>query len=99
MIPDAMRIRPLTDDDVPALCALIADHQEYHRVLEPQWPEGADMAADYLAYLRSECSEYDGRILVAADGPTLAGFACVVASRKGAPDDPAAHAFVQDLFV
>jgi len=96
---DALTIRPLTDADLPALRTRIAEHQDYHRALEPHWPAGTDIAADYLAYLQAECAEYDGQILVAADGPVLAGFVCVTAHRKGAPDDPAPHAFVHDLFV
>lgn len=98
-MPDVIAIRPLTGDDLPVLCARIADHQDYHRALEPQWPAGKDMAADYLAYLQAECAEHAGRIFLAVDDRTIAGFVCIVTDRRGAPDDPARHAFVHDLFV
>lgn len=96
---EAISIRPLTGDDIPALCARIAEHQDYHRALEPQWPAGTDMAADYLAYLQAECAEHAGRIFLAVDDRTIAGFICIVTDTRGAPDDPARHAFVHDLFV
>jgi ribosomal protein S18 acetylase RimI-like enzyme len=96
---DATTIRELTEDDVPALRVRIAEHQDFHRALEPAWPGGADIGADYLAYLQTECVEYGGRIFVAIDGRTIAGFVCIVTERRGAPDDPARHAYVHDLYV
>ena len=92
-------IRAATADDEPMLLSLIADHQDYHRALEPDWPRGSDIAAAYLRYLQDECAAYDGAIFVADDHGTLAGFLCVIADRRGAPDNPDRHAFVQDVFV
>ena len=99
MMDDAVTIRPLRDEDIPALCARIALHQDYHRALEPHWPPGTAVAADYFAYLQAECAEYAGQILLAVDGRTIAGFVCIVTNKRGAPDHPARHAFVHDLFV
>jgi aminoglycoside 6'-N-acetyltransferase I len=99
MMADTVTIRAASQDDIPALTARIANHQDFHRVLEPDWPAGADIAAEYLAYLQTECVEYAGRIFVAVDGPTIAGFVCVVTDKRGAPDDPTRHAFVHDVFV
>jgi ribosomal protein S18 acetylase RimI-like enzyme len=98
-VADAITIRPLTSDDMPALCARIAEHQDYHRSLEPHWPAGKDVAADYAAYLQAECAEFAGRIFLAVDDRTIAGFVCIVTDKRGAPDDPARHAFVHDLYV
>jgi ribosomal protein S18 acetylase RimI-like enzyme len=95
----SIAVRPLTDDDINAVTACIADHQDYHRALEPDWPAGADIAARHLAYLQAECVEYHGRIFVAVDDSTIAGFVCVVTDKRGSPDDPTRHAFVHDLFV
>jgi GNAT superfamily N-acetyltransferase len=96
---DSIVIRPLTDDDLPALRERIVEHQDYHRALEPQWPRGADRATKYLAHLPAECASCAGDIFLAVDGRTIAGFVCIVTDRRGAPDDPARHAFVHDLFV
>ena len=92
-------IRAAAQDDEPALLALIAAHQDYHRALEPHWPAGSDMAAEYLRYLRDQCAAHDGAIFVADDGGSLAGFVCVLSDQRGAPDNPDRHAFVQDVFV
>jgi ribosomal protein S18 acetylase RimI-like enzyme len=96
---DAITIRPLTSADIPALRTRIAEHQDYHRSLEPHWPAGTDIGAAYLAFLQAECDEYAGRIFLAIEDRTIAGFICIVTDKRGAPDDPARHAFVHDLYV
>ena len=96
---DAITIRALTSDDLPALCTRIAEHQDYHRSLEPQWPPGTDIGAAYFAYLQAECAAYTGQILLAIEDRAIAGFVCIVTDKRGAPDDPARHAFVHDLYV
>jgi ribosomal protein S18 acetylase RimI-like enzyme len=96
---DGITIRPLTDADIPSLCARIADHQDYHRALEPQWPAGADIAADYFAFIQTECAAHAGRTFLAVDDRAIAGFVCIITDKRGAPDDPARHAFVHDLYV
>ena len=93
------RIRAAAREDERALLTLIAEHQDYHRALEPQWPSGADIAHEYLRYLRDECAAHDGAMFVADDGAALAGFICVVTDQRGAPDNPDRHAFVHDVFV
>jgi GNAT superfamily N-acetyltransferase len=95
----AITIRALTDADIPGVCARIAEHQDYHRALEPQWPAGAAVADAYFAYLQAQCAAHLGQIFVAAEGDAIAGFVCVVADKRGSPDDPARHAFVHDLYV
>jgi ribosomal protein S18 acetylase RimI-like enzyme len=86
--------------DADALRACIVEHQDFHRGLEPSWPEGKAILDDYVAYLERQCAERDGRILVADTGGEIAGFACVVASaRNDSPDDPAVHAWLHDIFV
>jgi ribosomal protein S18 acetylase RimI-like enzyme len=96
---DDVQIRAATRDDDRQLLALIADHQDYHRALEPDWPAGSDLAAEYLRYLRDECAAHDGAIFVAAQGEALAGFICIVSDKRGGPDNPDRHAFVHDVFV
>jgi ribosomal protein S18 acetylase RimI-like enzyme len=98
-VNEAIVVRGVAAADLPALRQLIAEHQDYHRAIEPQWPAGAEMAAAYLTYLQAECAAQDGEIFLAFCGPTLVGFVCIVTNRRGAPDDPARHAFVHDLFV
>jgi ribosomal protein S18 acetylase RimI-like enzyme len=94
-----VRIRAATQDDEPALLRLIAEHQDYHRALEPDWPRGTAIASEYLQYLRDECSAHDGAVFVGDDDGDVAGFLCVIGDRRGAPDNPDRHAFVQDVFV
>lgn len=86
--------------DAEALRACIVEHQDFHRALEPSWPEGQAVLDDYLAYLDRECTVHDGRILVADATSGIVGFACVVASTHGdSPDDPAIFARLHDIFV
>ena len=94
-----MSVRFAAPSDERALLALIADHQDFHRALEPHWPAGADVAAAYLRFLQEECAAHDGAIFVAEDGAALAGFICIVSDKRGAPDNPDRHAFVHDVFV
>jgi ribosomal protein S18 acetylase RimI-like enzyme len=93
-----VQIRTATPDDERQLLALIADHQDYHRALESDWPAGSEIASEYLRYLQDECAAFDGGIFVAENAGSLAGFLCV-SNRRGAPDHPDRHAFVQDVFV
>jgi len=92
-------IQPYTANHERALLMLIAEHQDYHRALEPQWPPGSAIAKAYLDFLQRECDEHDGCVLLAIDGAAIAGFVCVAAAKRGAPDDPAPHGYVHDLFV
>jgi ribosomal protein S18 acetylase RimI-like enzyme len=92
-------IRPFTPDDTPALLACIAEHQDYHRALEPEWPRGSDVASEYLAYLQAQCAAHDGCILLATESGSVIGFVCIAAHDPSAPDDPQPRAWVHDLFV
>jgi GNAT superfamily N-acetyltransferase len=102
--PDAtsrITIRPFDPArDARSLRQCIIEHQDFHRDLEPSWPAGEPIAAEYLTYLEQECSLRNGCILIAHDGQDAAGFVCVVASTRGAaPDDPDPYAWIQDIFV
>ncbi len=89
---------PARDDD--ALRSCIVEHQDFHRALEPTWPDGKAVVDEYLAYLVRQCAAHDGRIFVADAGGAIAGFACVVSSTRGdSPDDPAVFAWLHDIFV
>jgi GNAT superfamily N-acetyltransferase len=86
--------------DTEPLRALIVEHQDFHRGLEPSWPEGKTIIDDYVAFLATQCGTHDGCILVAERDATLVGFICVVAAlRNDSPDDPATFAWVHDVFV
>lgn len=92
-------IRPFAPDDTPALLACIAEHQDYHRALEPEWPRGSDIALEYLAYLQEQCAAHDGCILLATEADSVIGFAYITAHDPSAPDDPEPRAWVHDLYV
>jgi GNAT superfamily N-acetyltransferase len=86
--------------DAAALRALNVAHQDFSRSLEPSWPPGEKVVDDYVAFLHREVAAHDGAIFMAEADGVMAGFVCVVAAMPpGAPDDPATHAWVHDLFV
>jgi GNAT superfamily N-acetyltransferase len=86
--------------DANALRACIIDQQDFHRSMEPSWPTGQTVVADYLAHLERACAVHDGCILIADCAGQPAGFACVGASTIGeSPDDPAPCAWLYDLYV
>jgi len=94
-------IRPYdpTRDGEP-LRALIVEHQDFHRGLEPSWPPGSTIIEAYVQFLEAQCAAHDGTILVAEHDATAVGFICAVTSlRNDSPDDPATFAWVHDVFV
>jgi GNAT superfamily N-acetyltransferase len=86
--------------DARALRALNVAHQDFSRSLEPSWPPGDKAADDYVAFLHREVAAHDGAIFMAELDGVVTGFICVVAAMPpAAPDDPATHAWVHDVFV
>jgi GNAT superfamily N-acetyltransferase len=86
--------------DAEPLRALIIEHQDFHRGLEPSWPEGKTIIDAYVTFLTAQCAAHDGRIMVAERSGVIVGFICVVSSaRNDSPDDPATFAWVHDVFV
>jgi ribosomal protein S18 acetylase RimI-like enzyme len=92
------RFEPARDE--ASLRECVIDQQNFHRGLEPSWPDGGTIAADYRAYLDAECAAHNGCIIMAHDGERAAGFICVVATTSNAaPDDPAPFAQIHDVYV
>ena len=86
--------------DAEPLRALIIEHQDFHRGLEPSWPEGKTIIDAYVRFLTAQCAAHDGRIMLAERSGVIVGFICVVSSaRNDSPDDPATFAWVHDVFV
>src|SRR6476469_1208205 len=86
--------------DAQSLRECVIDQQNFHRSLEPSWPDGDAIVSDYLTYLETECAAHTGCIIMAECGAQAAGFVCVVATtRSESPDDPAPFAWVYDLYV
>ena len=86
--------------DAQSLRECVIDHQNFHRGLEPSWPDGDAIVGEYVAYLHEQCADHNGCILMAHSGEHAAGFVCVVATTIGeSPDDPAPFAWIQDLYV
>jgi GNAT superfamily N-acetyltransferase len=86
--------------DAGALRALNVAQQDFSRSLEPSWPRGETAADDYVRFLHREVAAHDGAIFMAEIDGAVVGFICVVAAMPpGAPDDPAAYAWVHDVFV
>lgn len=86
--------------DAESLRDCVIDQQNFHRNIEPSWPDGDAIVGDYLAYLDAECAAHNGCIIMAHSGRQAAGFVCVVATtRGGSPDDPAPFAWIHDIYV
>src|SRR6476646_10565821 len=86
--------------DAQSLRECVIDHQNFHRSIEPSWPDGDAIVSDYLTYLDQECAGHNGCILKAHCGEQAAGFVCVVATTRGeAPDDPTPFAWIHDIYV
>jgi len=86
--------------DAQALRECLIDHQNFHRSLEPSWPDGDVVVNDYMTYLDTECATHNGCILMAHYGGQAAGFVCVVAATRGeSPEDPSPLAWIHELYV
>jgi ribosomal protein S18 acetylase RimI-like enzyme len=86
--------------DAQSLRECVIDHQNFHRGIEPSWPDGDAIARDYMTYLDTECAVHNGCIFMARCGEQAAGFVCVVATMGGeSPDDPTPFAWIHDLYV
>ena len=86
--------------DAQSLRACLVDHQNFHRELQPSWPDGDSVVNEYVTYLDKECAAHNGCILMAHCGEQAAGFVCVVAAMKGeSPEDPAPFAWIHELYV
>jgi ribosomal protein S18 acetylase RimI-like enzyme len=86
--------------DAESLRECVIEQQNFHRNIEPSWPDGNAIVGDYLAYLDAECAGHNGCIIMAHSGPQAAGFICVVATTRGeSPEDPAPFAWIHDIYV
>jgi len=86
--------------DAEPLRQCVIDQQNFHRGIEPSWPDGDAIVGDYLAYLDAECASHNGCIIMAHSGPQAAGFVCVVATMRGeSPDDPTLFAWIHEIYV
>ena len=86
--------------DAQSLRECVIDQQNFHRSIEPSWPDGDAIVRDYLTYLDTECAVHNGCIIMAHCGEQAAGFVCVVATTRGeSPEDPAPFAWIHDLYV
>jgi len=98
---EPVEIRPyVSTRDRDALIGCIIEQQNFHRSLEPSWPEGEAIADEYLSYLEKQSVERDGCILLAEAEEGIVGFVAVAASiRNDSPDDPSSFAWIYDVFV
>jgi ribosomal protein S18 acetylase RimI-like enzyme len=86
--------------DAASLRTCVIEQQNFHRNVEPSWPDGGAIVEDYLAYLDAECAAHNGCIIMAHSGQHAAGFVCVVATSRGeSPDDPTLFAWIHDIYV
>jgi ribosomal protein S18 acetylase RimI-like enzyme len=101
-VPNVLTLEPYRPQDRPTIEAFVAAIQEHERQLVPQLRTGAEIAADYAAYIVAQATNRGGVLLLARDGDEVIGFVC---AWMGSDDDPLlaaehrAHAYVSDLFV
>jgi len=92
------RFDPAGDEESLRNCLI--DQQNFHRNLEPSWPSGDAIIAEYMTYLDTECALHNGCILMAEYAGHTAGFVCVVASTRGeSPEDPEPFAWIHEIYV
>jgi ribosomal protein S18 acetylase RimI-like enzyme len=89
------------DADHSLLRTCVVVLQDYERSLESHLPPGEEMADDYLAFLKRNCVDHQGEILIATIDDECAGFACVLTDvPPSEPDEARSHyAYVSDLLV
>jgi hypothetical protein len=86
--------------DEQSLRACLIDHQNFHRRIEPSWPEGDAIVGEYIRYLETECAAHNRCILMARYGEQATVFVCVVAAARGeSPEDPPPFASIHELDV
>jgi ribosomal protein S18 acetylase RimI-like enzyme len=85
--------------DAQSLRACLIDHQNFHRRIEPSWPDGEAIVSEYMK-CETECTAHNGCILIAHCAEQVAGFICVVAATRGeSPEDPSPFAWIHELYV
>jgi GNAT superfamily N-acetyltransferase len=73
----------------PAMLACMAELQEVERAWDPALPPGDNIAAPYVDWILARCAMAAGRIFVAVENNTVAGFAAVLTRvTPGEPDEP-----------
>jgi ribosomal protein S18 acetylase RimI-like enzyme len=86
--------------DAESLRECDIDHQNFHRHIEPSWPDGDAIVGAYVTHLETECAAHNGCIIMAQCGTLAVGFVCVVATTRGeSPDDPTPFAWIHDIYV
>jgi len=96
-----IQIRPFSEDDRPALRALISELQSYERELESRRLDVDGFADDYLESLLEECQKKSGVILMASLNEELVGFMCVFPMERLDPqlNEAILMAYISDLMV
>jgi hypothetical protein len=56
-VPIAVRLYDAARD-ADARRACIIEHHDFHRALEPSWPEGKAIIDEYVRYLETQCATH-----------------------------------------
>ena len=95
------KIRPFHPSETETLHRLVAEMQDFERLIDTRLLAGDEMAVAYTAEMRARCDREAGTILVADIDGVIAGF---VAVRAAVPSEeldqpPGTYALVSDLSV
>lgn len=64
--------------DFEELRRCVIELQDFERTLDARLPAGEEIADEYIAEMLQRCWHSEGRVLVAADGAIVAGYACIM---------------------
>jgi ribosomal protein S18 acetylase RimI-like enzyme len=98
----SVEITEYQDSDKDALIAGIVDLQEVERMLTDTRRPGGEVAEAYVAGLLEDVSQQQGKIFVARDGSTVAGFvACWVEREDNVAEttDSNVYGYIPDAYV
>jgi ribosomal protein S18 acetylase RimI-like enzyme len=86
--------------DYPALRTCFVELQAWERQFEPSMSRPQDVADAYLADMLKRCAASRGRVFVAEQDGTIAGFVCLMAKVEADRDESLEpYSYVSDLLV
>lgn len=94
-----MDIRQANSQDIPALVELWVDFMDYHTTLDPNFVRSEDATANWAKYIASILDDKTHRILVATDGPTLAGYIVAIVQEYPPVRTIRQFGFIQEIAV
>lgn len=89
------------NSDLEGVRTCLIELQNYECGLDPRMPAGVEVVDPLFADMMTRCAAFNGRILVAAEGPEIAGYVTVLARVESGDieDGGLEYGLVTDLMV